>query len=257
VLVDGRRTAEEFARLVRTLVGAGVDMIQLRDKQLDDRGLIERGRLLVSLTRSQPAALPRVCASVGTRVEEPPAEPGATGISRTHTLAIVNDRADIAAAVHADGIHLGQEDLSVKDARAIGGTRMLIGVSTHNIEQARAAVLDGANYLGAGPTFPSQTKMFDAFAGLEYLRTAAAEIGLPTFAIGGIRAANLPEVLATGLGRVAVSSSVVDAKDPSCAVSELLGMLNRNRRPIGPTAEAAFPSVRIAGDGTKSPVTSP
>ena len=65
-------------------------------------------------------------------------------------MAIVNDRADIAAAVGADGVHVGQEDLSVKDARAIVGTRMLIGVSTHNIEQARAAVLDGANYLGRG-----------------------------------------------------------------------------------------------------------
>ena len=88
----------------------------------------------------------------------------------------------------------------MKDARAIVGTRMLIGVSTHNIEQARAAVLDGANYLGAGPTFPSQTKVVRrSFAGLDYLREVAAEIRLPTFAIGGITADNLAEVLATGI----------------------------------------------------------
>ena len=122
----------------------------------------------------------------------------------------------MAAIVDADGVHFGQEDLSVKDARAIVGTRMLIGVSTHNIDQARAAVLDGANYLGAGPTFPSQTKAFDDFAGLDYLREVAAEIRLPTFAIGGITADNLPEVLAAGITRVAVGAAVTEARRAGC-----------------------------------------
>ena len=183
-------------------------MIQLRDKHLDDRELVDRGRLLRKLTRG------------------------------TNTLAIVNDRADIAAAVQADGVHLGQEDLSVKDARAIVGTRMLVGVSTHNIEQARAAVLDGANYLGAGPTFPSRTKAFDAFAGLEFLREMAAEIRLPTFAIGGIDAENLPEVLAAGIERVAVSGAVTGkgrAAEAALAARELLCMLKSR------TAEAVSP----------------
>ena len=116
----------------------------------------------------------------------PPAELGAGGRDQLGSLAIVNDRADVAAIVGADGVHLGQDDLSVKDARAIVGPRMLVGVSTHNIDQARTAVLDGANYLGAGPTFASRTKAFDDFAGLDYLREVAAEIRLPTFAIGGI-----------------------------------------------------------------------
>ncbi len=138
---------------------------------------------------------------------------------------MINDRADVAAVVDADGIHLGQEDLPVKEARTIVGTRMLIGVSTHNIQQARAAVLDGANYLGAGPTFPSQTKLFESFAGLDYLRSVAAEIGLPTFAIGGITAKNLPDVIATGISRVAVGSAVTDAGEPASAARELLGML--------------------------------
>jgi thiamine-phosphate pyrophosphorylase len=137
---------------------------------------------------------------------------------------------------------VGQEDLSVKDVRAIVGTRMLIGVSTHNIEQARAAVLDGANYLGAGPTFASRTKSFDDFAGLDYLREVSGEIRLPTFAIGGIAAENLPSVMAAGIERVAVGSSVVDAADPGIAARELLIILNGTR----PAAEAVSPSQSLA-----------
>jgi thiamine-phosphate pyrophosphorylase len=104
---------------------------------------------------------------------------------------------------------------------------MLIGVSTHNIAHARAAVLDGADYLGAGPTFSSTTKPFDQFAGLPYLRELADEIRLPTFAIGGITAANLPEVLATGISRVAVSAAVTTAPNPTSATKQLLGILQR------------------------------
>jgi thiamine-phosphate pyrophosphorylase len=209
VLLDGRDSADEFEQVVSALVEASVGMIQLRDKLLDDRKLVERGRLLVRLTRS------------------------------TATLAIINDRADIAAAVRADGVHLGQEDLSVKEARAVVGTRMLIGVSTHNIKQARTAVLDGANYLGAGPTFPSNTKEFNAFPGLEFLREVAAEIRLPTFAIGGINAGNLPDVLATGIEQVAVGGAVTRASratEVALAVRTLLDMLKC------PVAEAASPS---------------
>jgi thiamine-phosphate pyrophosphorylase len=195
VLLDGCDSVATFENTVTLLVEAGVGMIQLRDKHLEDRDLVERGRVLRRLT----------CG--------------------TTTLAIINDRADIAAAVQADGVHLGQEDLNVKDARAIVGTRALIGVSTHNIEQARTAVLDGANYLGAGPTFPSQTKAFDDFAGLDFLREIAAEIRLPTFAIGGINTQNLSEVLAAGVERVAVGNAVTFATDPGSAAQELLCML--------------------------------
>jgi thiamine-phosphate pyrophosphorylase len=207
VLVDGRDSAAEFEWLVRQLVEAGVGMIQLRDKHLDDRELVARARQLVALTRG------------------------------TRSLAIVNDRADVAAIAGVDGVHLGQEDLSVKDARTIVGVRMLVGVSTHRIEQARSAVLDGANYLGVGPTFPSQTKAFDDFAGLGYLREVAAEIRLPTFAIGGISADNLPEVLTTGISRVAVGAAVTEAREPGVAVCKLLVMLEC------PTAEAVSPSL--------------
>jgi thiamine-phosphate pyrophosphorylase len=108
---------------------------------------------------------------------------------------------------------------------------MLIGVSTHNINQARTAVLDGANYLGAGPTFTSTTKSFDQFAGLDYLREVAREIQLPTFAIGGITPKNLNDVLATGIARVAVSGAVTSVPKPTSAATELLSMLN-TRAPL-------------------------
>jgi thiamine-phosphate pyrophosphorylase len=207
VLIDGCNSTKEFESLVGQLVDAGVGMIQLRDKALEDRELASFGKTLRERTKG------------------------------TRTLCVINDRSDIAATVHADGVHVGQEDLPVKDARAIVGTQMLIGVSTHNIGQARQAVLDGANYLGAGPTFASRTKQFEDFAGLAYLSQVAAEVRLPTFAIGGINAENLSDVLATGISRVAVSAAVTSAEKPGCAARELLDMLNANY----PAAEAASP----------------
>jgi thiamine-phosphate pyrophosphorylase len=229
VLLSGGNSAGQFHRLVDSLVEAGVGMIQLREKGLHDRELVERARLLVSVTRRQPPALP-----------------GVSGYIRNSTLAIINDRADIAAAVGADGVHLGQDDLSVKDARAIVGTRALIGISTHNIDQARTAVLDGANYLGAGPTFVSRTKNFDDFAGLEYLRVVSSEIRLPTFAIGGISPENLPEVIGAGVSRVAVSSAVVGEKDPPGAAREFLHSLNQGLDRLSPAAQTASPSRSLA-----------
>lgn len=226
VLVDGCSSRNTFAHMIDQLVEAGVGMIQLRDKSLSDRELLERARMLVSLTRHQPSAPPAV------NDRNPPSPSGGgPGRGPRQTLAIINDRSDIAAAAHADGVHVGQEDLNVKDTRAIVGPQMLIGVSTHNIEQARAAVLDGANYLGAGPTFPSSTKDFDAFAGLEYLRQVATEIRLPTFAIGGISQQNLGDVLATGITRVAVGAAVTEANNPPSATHKLLDILHTHLPP--------------------------
>jgi len=195
VLVDGRSTPEEFRRLVGGLTEVGVHLIQLRDKGLDDRRLLERARLLRDLTRG------------------------------TRTLAIINDRADLAALSHADGVHVGQEELSVKDARSIVGPDALVGVSTHSIQQARQAVLDGADYIGVGPTFPSATKQFQEFPGLELLRAVAAEIRLPAFAIGGVTQENVSAVLDTGIRRVAVSGAIVSAEDPKEAARKLLAVL--------------------------------
>jgi thiamine-phosphate pyrophosphorylase len=142
------------------------------------------------------------------------------------TVFIMNDRADLAAATDADGVHVGQDELPVKEARAIVGPRRLVGVSTHSIEQARQAVLDGADYLGVGPVFPSATKAFDSLAGLELVRQIAAEISLPWFAIGGINAENIGAVLEAGATRIAVSHAILSAHDPGSVTSTLCERLN-------------------------------
>ncbi|MEN6449945.1 MAG: thiamine phosphate synthase, partial [Thermoguttaceae bacterium] len=191
VLIDGRASREEFERLARSLVEAKVGVIQLRDKRLPDRELLGRARQLRAATHN------------------------------SQTLFIVNDRPDLAALSDADGVHLGQDDATVKDARRIVGPDLLIGVSTHSIEQARQAVLDGASYLGVGPTFPSRTKRFAALPGVELLRAVAAEIRLPAFAIGGICQENVAEVLAAGFTRIAVSAAVAGADDPALAAMDL------------------------------------
>ena len=103
----------------------------------------------------------------------------------------------------------------VKEVRRIVGPTMLVGVSTHSLDQARQAVLDGASYIGVGPTFPSQTKQFAEFTGVELLRSVAQNIRLPAFAIGGITLERLDEVLATGIQRVAVSAAITQSKRPA------------------------------------------
>jgi thiamine-phosphate pyrophosphorylase len=195
VLIDGGESLAHCETRARSLVAAGIDMLQLRDKRLDDRELLERARRLRAVT------------------------------AETSTLLIVNDRPDVAAIVGADGVHLGQEDMSLRDARRIVGADALIGVSTHSPEQARQAVIDGANYIGVGPTFPSGTKNFAAFTGMELLCGVAREIRLPAFAIGGITPANFSQVLAAGFTRVAVSGAVTTAADPATASRDLLKLL--------------------------------
>ncbi len=144
-------------------------------------------------------------------------------------LLIVNDRPDLAVLCGADGVHVGQDELTVRDARRIVGANRLVGVSTHSIEQARAAVLDGADYLGVGPVFVSQTKSFDALAGLEFVSQAAAEIGLPWYAIGGISPQNVREVCDAGATRVAVSSVICTARDPQVVASSLVSSVRAVR----------------------------
>ena len=185
VLIDGRATPDEFATLAQAVIAGGADVVQLRDKQLDDRTLLARARQLRELTVGTP------------------------------TRFIMNDRPDLAVLAEADGVHVGQEELTVKDARRIVGPRAVIGVSTHSLVQARQAALDGADYIGVGPTFPSPTKSFTSFTGLELLREVAAEVSLPAFAIGGITLDNLEQVLAAGFQRVAIASAITCAADIS------------------------------------------
>lgn len=173
----------------------GASVFQLREKDLPDRELIERARQVRAWTR------------------------------KAGGLFIVNDRPDIARLVEADGVHLGQDDLAVADARRILGPEAFIGVSTHTPAQVQQAVLNGADYLGVGPTFPSRTKTFDQLAGLEFVRSAFAATSLPAFALGGITPENVATVAAAGANRVAVSAAVAQADDPRAVARHLFAVL--------------------------------
>jgi thiamine-phosphate pyrophosphorylase len=169
----------------------GVDVVQLREKGLSDQDLLDRARQVRRWTR------------------------------QAGVLFIVNDRPDIARLCEADGVHLGQDDLPVREARRVLGPDAIIGVSTHDLAQLRQAVLDGAGYVGIGPTFPSGTKDFAALAGLDYVRAATAATSLPAFVIGGVSAANVSDVVAAGGRRVAVSQAILRAESPRAAAAEL------------------------------------
>lgn len=196
LLVTDRLCPGGMGETIDSAIAGGVDVVQLREKNLPERRLLELARYVRDWTAER------------------------------EVLFIMNDRPDIAALVHADGLHLGQDDLSVDDARRIVGSEMLIGVSTHHIDQARQAVLDGADYLGVGPCFPSQTKSFEDFPGMEYVRQVAAEIRLPWFAIGGISRETLPALLAAGGRRAAVSNAICAAESPADAAQELRTILD-------------------------------
>jgi thiamine-phosphate pyrophosphorylase len=189
VLVSEESCRASLSGTIHEAVAGGADIIQLREKNLDDRSLLDRARSVRAWTR------------------------------KLGVLFILNDRPDIARLADADGVHLGQEDLPIREARRILGPDALIGISTHSIAQVRQAVLEGASYIGIGPTFPSETKEFDAFPGLEFIRQACAETSLPAFAIGGITLENLPEVIAAGARRAAVGSAICQAEDPRKAAA--------------------------------------
>ncbi len=196
VLLGGEPTLGTLTWLVNEALAGGADVIQLREKNVTDREWLRRAREVRILT-----------ARAGARF-------------------IVNDRPDLARLASADAVHLGQDDVSVRDARRIVGPAMLIGVSTHDRGQIDQAVLSGAGYLGVGPIFASQTKDFDNLAGLAHVRAATELTNLPWFAIGGINAENLDDVLSAGASRIAVSSSITRAASPRLAASALRSRLD-------------------------------
>ena len=138
---------------------------------------------------------------------------------------IVNDRPDLARLCGADGVHLGTDDLPIGEVRAMLGERALLGASTHAPADAAAALAAGADHLGVGPCFPSGTKRFEAFAGIDYLRWAAAHVTVPWFAIGGIDRDTVGEAVAAGARRAAVCGAVCGADDPGAAVAGLVEAL--------------------------------
>ncbi|MBI3409183.1 MAG: thiamine phosphate synthase [Planctomycetes bacterium] len=188
------------ASLVGTVseaLAGGAQIIQLREKNLPDRELFEKARAVRELTRKAGA------------------------------LFIVNDRPDLAVLAEADGVHLGQDDLPVRQVRRLLRPDALIGVSTHNLDQVQKAILEGASYIGVGPTFPSQTKAFGDFPGLDFVRQAAAETTLPAFVLGGITFENLPQVIAAGGRRIAVSQAICAAEAPKAITAKMRTLLDR------------------------------
>ncbi|MGL4942294.1 MAG: thiamine phosphate synthase [Thermoguttaceae bacterium] len=195
VITDAAESGDALRERVTELIAAGVDVIQLRDKEVSDRVLMERGEIVRELT------------------------------SQSGTLFIVNDRIDIALALDADGVHLGQDELSPDAARRILSSsprKVLIGVSTHSREQALTAMRDGADYIGIGPVFASSTKpQLTQFVDSETLRSIANGVTIPTFAIGGITPENVGEIWDCGITRVAVSSCIINAADKVAVVRAL------------------------------------
>jgi thiamine-phosphate pyrophosphorylase len=165
--------------IVRMFLDGGANLIQLRDKEASGRELLDQAMACLKLTRKAGATL------------------------------IINDRVDVALTAGADGVHLGQDDLSVAEAREILGEDKIIGVSTHSIAQFRAALETSANYIAVGPVYPTLTKENPApVVGLELVREARKLTDRPLVAVGGISHARAPEVIEAGADCVAVISAL-------------------------------------------------
>lgn len=190
---------DDLADFVDAALAGGVDIVQLRAKSLEARQEIKALEQIAG-----------VCAKHG-------------------ALLSVNDRADIAATVGADVLHLGQDDLPVKYARRIVGEEMIIGRSTHDVDQARAAAIEqGVDYFCTGPCWPTPTKPGRPVPGLDLVRRTAEENpARPWFAIGGIDAGRMPEVLAAGASRAVVVRAITEAEDPRAAASLLKSQLSQ------------------------------
>jgi thiamine-phosphate pyrophosphorylase len=138
---------------------------------------------------------------------------------------IVNDHPHIAAELGADGVHIGQEDGTLEETRAIVGPDAIIGRSTHSLAQALAAEAEGFDYLGFGPLFPTGTKPGRPAIGLDHIASAMREVRRPLYCIGGTNESTLPAVLAAGARRIVVVSALLQANDPEAATRKILAHL--------------------------------
>ena len=146
-------------------------------------------------------------------------------LARSKALFIVNDYVDVALASKADGVHLGQEDLPISEARKILGKDKLIGISCHNLRQALEAQKNGADYIGIGPVYATATKPEYQPIGLKVLRQLKNKIKIPYFAIGDIREANIKNIVSAGATRVAVCRAILKSKNIQQTARELLSEL--------------------------------
>jgi thiamine-phosphate pyrophosphorylase len=183
---------------VEQVLKGGSTIVQLRDYSSSDSKLLELARALREVTWKYSA------------------------------LFIVNNRPDIALLSEADGVHVGQEDLSVSQVRNILGPGKLVGVSTHALEQARKAIGDGADYLGVGPVYATPTKAGREPVTLDYVKEVSGlKSSVPFFAIGGIDPSNLKPILETGARRVAVVRALAEAQEPQEAARAMIQTLEK------------------------------
>lgn len=179
----------------QTLIG-GAGMLQLRNKTGSREEVLREARELRKLT------------------------------SKYNVPFIVNDYPDIALEVDADGVHLGQDDEAIREARAMLGPGKIIGVSTHSLEQALAAERDGADYIGVGPVYPTDTKPGRAAVTTSYVAEAARRIRIPFVAIGGITLDNVGEVLTAGARKICAVSAIVGSPDPAATCRSFLSAIH-------------------------------
>ncbi|MHC4294001.1 MAG: thiamine phosphate synthase [Planctomycetota bacterium] len=191
VLISARLCTGSIQRVARAALAGGADAVQLRETDVCDAELLALAAELRELT------------------------------DETDKLLIINNRPDIAAIIGADGLHLGQTDLPLAEARRLLRPGAIVGRSTHNIDQARAAVTEGADYVAVGPIFETSTKMAGPPVGTGLIAQMIEEISLPVCPIGGISMENIDQVIAAGAKRIAVCSAVCCADDPKAAAQSI------------------------------------
>ena len=182
---------------VEAALQGGLTLVQYREKVADD-----------SIKLSHAQKLRQMCHHYG-------------------ALFIMNDRVDLAIAVDADGVHLGQQDVPIALARQLLGPQRIIGRSTTNPDEMQRAIAEGADYIGVGPVYETPTKAGKAAAGLEYIQYAAKHASVPWFAIGGIDPSNINDVLGAGAQRVAIVRAIMQAEQPTLVTQYFLSQLTR------------------------------
>ena len=199
ILDTGYVERERLVPVLRTLIQGGIDLLQLRAKKQTREEILTIARELAPICRE--AGIPF----------------------------ILNDHPELVQEAGADGAHVGQDDLSVAEARRLAGEGALIGKSTHSLGQALSAALEAPDYIGFGPLFATPTKPDYMPIGTEQIRRVHAALNLPIFCIGGIKLANLAAVIASGAQRVVIVSDLLQAADPAAQTASckaLLGSAN-------------------------------
>jgi thiamine-phosphate pyrophosphorylase len=195
-IVDlGYIAPDNVATMTARLLQGGIDILQLRGKDLPKTEIVRCAEIMLPLTKAAGVPL------------------------------ILNDYPDLLKVVEADGCHVGQEDFSVAEARELTGCDCLVGKSTHSVAQAKIADRDGADYIGFGPLFPTGTKPSAAAIGLAAIRTLHEQVKLPIFCIGGVKLENLPEIVRAGARRVCIVSDLLLAADVAKRTAEVKAML--------------------------------